>query len=140
LHPEDVPAIDQAFTQAREARRVQQVMCRFVNVDSTGPHHLALKEPALADTSVLPALKATSIVHLRVDVWAKLDRAGKAVRYVCRFVDLTPLVQQKDMELRIARKMLSRAKKKLRALGQDLDRLKLSYRELYQNAPVMYFS
>ena len=31
-------------------------------------------------------------------------------------------------------------KKRGRGIGQDLSRLKLSYHELYHNAPVMYFS
>jgi PAS domain S-box-containing protein len=140
IHPEDVAAVDHALTQAHATRQVQRVICRLVVGDPSGAKQTPLAELSAADTSVLPALKPTALVHFQLDVWAKLKRAGKVVRFVCRFIDLTPVVQQKNLELRVARKLLSRAKKKLRALDQDLDRLKSSYRELYQNAPVMYFS
>ena len=65
---------------------------------------------------------------------------GACARFLCRFTDLTDAVLKREQELHLTRKDLAIAKKRLRTLGQDLARLKLSYRELYQNAPVMYFS
>jgi PAS domain S-box-containing protein len=141
VHPEDVPALDKAFSQAKAERGVQQLVCRFLIADQAEPKRRAPGKNSLrSDTKLLPALTPGSFATVRVEVWAKRDRAGAVVRYACRFVDLTPVVLHKEMELQIARKMMSRAKRRLRRLGQDLDRLKLSYRELYQNAPVMYFS
>ena len=140
LHPEDVHSVDQAFTLAREKRQVQRVLCRFLTTDSSTPLPASAGPAALADTKLLPALTPGTFVHMEMMLWARLDRSGKPVHYACRFNDMTPIVRHKETESRIARKMVSRAKKKLRSMAQDLERLKLSYRELYQNAPVMYFS
>ncbi len=136
LHPEDVPAVDQAFTHASAGGKTQQALCRFMIADTPAP----AKKHRKSDTSVLPPLTPDSFVYVRINVSAKRNRTGKVVGFLCRFVDMTPLILQKELELQIARKMVSRAKRRLRSLANDMDRLKLSYRELYQQAPVMYFS
>ena len=140
VHPEDVPAVDKAFTQARAEKKPQQVLCRFLIGDQSGSNQTPKPDSIRSDTKLLPPLTPSSFLYVRLDIWAKRDRHGKIVRYVCRFVDMTPLILQKELEFQVARKLLGRAKKRLRTTGQDLHRLKLSYRELYQNAPVMYFS
>ena len=53
--------------------------------------------------------------------------------------DATPR-QGNEAELQLARNELTRARKQWQNLKQSLTRLKYSYRDLYQNAPVMYFS
>lgn len=140
LHPEDVPALDHAFAQARTTRQVQAVLCRFLVADQSGPRLKLNKKTLRSDTKLLPPLEAASFVYVRLEIWGRRDRAGAVTRYVCRFVDLTPAVLQKEGELHLTRKDLASVKKRLRTVVQDLARLKLSYRELYQNAPVMYFS
>lgn len=50
------------------------------------------------------------------------------------------VVAQKEAELQKARLAVTKLEKRWRSLGQDLHRLKQSYRELYQHAPVMYLS
>ncbi len=140
LHPEDVSALDHAFAQAQTTRQVQSVLCRFLVADQSGPHGKIDKKTLRSDTKLLPPLDAASFVYVRLEIWARRNRAGVVSRYVCRFVDLTPVVLHKEQELQLARKELASIKKQLRTVGRDLARLKLSYRELYQNAPVMYFS
>ena len=132
LHPEDVPAVDVAFTKARDDRAVQRVLCRFLIADQVEPQLKPGKKTLRSDTKLLPPLTPGSFVYVRVDVLAKRNKAGAVVGYVCRFLDMTPLVLHKEMELQVARKMLHKAKKRLRNLGKDMDRLKMSYRELYQ--------
>ena len=146
VHPEDVPDLDKAIEEARKTRAVIQAVCRFVAVGApSSADHVALTRPLTGlgspgDTNELPALSSSAVIHLRVEIWAKLDRAGKVTRFDCQFVDLTPQAQQHKRELRTARKEMASLKKRGRAIGQDLSRLKLSYHELYHNAPVMYFS
>jgi PAS domain S-box-containing protein len=141
LHPEDVSALDQAFAQARTSRQVQSVLCRFLVADQSGSQQkLTNKKTLRSDTKLLPPLEAASFVYVCMDIWGKRDGAGAVSRYVCRFVDLTPVVLQREQELHLTRKDLASVKKRLRTVGRDLARLKLSYRELYQHAPVMYFS
>ncbi len=137
LHPEDAPAVDKAFTQARAVKKVQQVLCRFLAMPRPGPQRNGKKS---LDSDTLLLQESASVVHIRLDIWARRDRAGKVKRFDCRLVDLTPTMAPKERELQTARKVVEKLKKHSHAATQDLARLKLSYRELYQNAPVMYFS
>lgn len=138
VHPEDIPALDQAFTQARQTNKIQFALCRL-HVRDPKRDDVELKTKG-DDTALLPVWNPASMRYARVEVWAKLDKAGKVVRYDCRFTDLTPHIAPRERSLRTARRHLTSTKKRWAALNQDLTRLKLSYRELYQHAPVMYFS
>jgi PAS domain S-box-containing protein len=140
LHPEDVPAVDQAFTNARSGRDVQRVLCRLLIAEQPTPVLKPGKKTLRSDTKILPPLTPGSFAYVRIDVVGKHNRRGVLIGFTCQFIDMTSVVLQKEMELQIARKLLRRAKKRLRNVGRDMDRLKLSYRELYQQAPVMYFS
>jgi PAS domain S-box-containing protein len=140
LHPEDVPAVDQAFTSARDGHDVQRVMCRLLIADQAEPRLKPGKKTLRSDTKVLPPLTPGSFAYVRVEVRSNRNRQDKFVGFVCQFIDLTSVVLQKELEVQVARRMVRRAKKRLRNVGRDMDRLKLSYRELYQQAPVMYFS
>jgi PAS domain S-box-containing protein len=140
LHPEDVPAVDKAFAQARTSRQMQQVMCRLLRAEQDAVSKNGVKSAGNSDTDELPRLASGSMVHSRLEIWPWINRAGKARGFDCRFIDLTAMIVQKNMELKTARKMLKNAKRRWRAAAFDLERLKLSYQELYQNAPVMYFS
>jgi PAS domain S-box-containing protein len=141
LHPEDIAAVDQVFAAALATRYVHRVTCRFRVADQAAEPTKVKKKTALrSDTKLLPPLDPTSFVYVRFDICAKRGRDGKVSRFVCRFVDLTPQVLQSHGDAHRARKELARARKRIHAVGQDLTRLKLSYRELYQHAPVMYFS
>lgn len=140
LHPEDVPAVDQAFTNARSDREMHRVMCRLLVSDQPPPVLKSGKKSLRSDTKLLPPLTPGSFAYVRIDVRSKHNRQGEFDGFACQFIDMTAVVLQKEMELQVARKMLHRAKKRLRNVSRDMDRLKLSYRELYQQAPVMYFS
>ena len=120
VHPEDVSALDKAFAAAGATKKVQQVQCRFL----------------VADQPVVPG----SFVYVHVAIFARIDPAGDVSRFHCRFIDLTAVMMQKELELQTLREEVGSVTKRLRLFDQDLARLKLSYRELYQNAPVMYFS
>ncbi len=128
LDSDDVAAVRKAFAEARAKRVVQRILCRLVawgRPIATGP--------SPSDTDELPAFQK-GLLYVRLDIWAKEDC------FVCKIFDLTPMVAPKELELRTTRAALDDAKQRLVSVGQALRRLKLSYRELYQNAPVMYFS
>jgi PAS domain S-box-containing protein len=140
IHPEDVPAAEKAFTQARTSKQIQHALCRFLLPEQPIKSPDRSPPAKMSDTDELPRLAPSRLVHVRLEIWSRLDRAGNPKRFECRFVDLSPLIVQQETELRTARKMLKAAKKRGRVAAADLDRLKLSYQELYQHAPVMYFS
>lgn len=143
MHPQDAAAVDQAFAAAQRERRVQRVLCRFLVADQPGlttPVKSKRKSDLRSDTVILPPLEPASFAYLRVDIWARHDRSGQLKRFDCRFVDLTPQVLETETKAHRTKRELRKARKRIHAVGQDLARLKLSYRELYQHAPVMYFS
>src|ERR1019366_676528 len=78
--------------------------------------------------------------YVRLDIRASRVRGGKVRRYCGRFLDPTPHVLPSEAQAHRAKKKLAKARLRIATVGQDLARLKLSYRELYQHAPVMYFS
>src|SRR5262249_18465492 len=127
LHPEDVPALDKAIAQAQTEAAVQHTLCRFLVADQVGQKKKT-GGSVRSDTKLLPELSPGSIVTVRLDIKARRSDTGELIQYSCRFLDLTPIVLQKELELQVAQKTVSRAKRRLRYLGQDLDRLKLSYR------------
>lgn len=136
LHPEDAPAVENAFAASRQDADVHTALCRIMI-----PAPAGIDQPSPdSDTALLPLKDASAFLHLRIDIWAKKNRAGKVVRFDCRFVDLTPLVLPRDVQLQTTRHDLKTAREQLQTVNDDLSRLKHSYRELYQNAPVMYFS
>lgn len=134
LHPDDAAAVQQAFTQARETRRVQHVLCRFLLVGGTAAQDQPVQKLSPSDTEELPAFNPQALIYARLDVWAGKDY------FIGKLLDLTPIVADRELELQSTRRALAKVKKRWQSLGQDLHRLKLSYRELYQYAPVMYFS
>lgn len=140
VHPEDVPAFDKALEDARKTRQVIQTPCRFTVVDPSSGEQPIQANGTAVDTKELPTLGSSSFLHFRLEIFAFLDYAGKPKRYDLQIVDLTPEVLQRKQEMRTARREMSNAKKRWRSLDRDLARLKLSYQELYHNAPVMYFS
>lgn len=112
IHPDDAQPVTAAFSRARGLRKAQRVLCRFWIVG-----------------------KPRAILHARLDICP--DKLGG---FLCNVLDLTPVVGEKFEKLHLTRQALAKVKRRWRSANQDLHRLKLSYRELYQYAPVMYFS
>ncbi|MCI0743252.1 MAG: ATP-binding protein [Gemmataceae bacterium] len=111
VHPDDVNDVDRAFLAASLNKARFQARCRI-------------------------ALTATQHRHVLLKVRPLTDANGRVVRYLVRVADATGQVRAEQ----IIKKQVSVAQERLVHLEQDLARLKESYRDLYHNAPVMYFS
>lgn len=132
VHQADVPAIEGALARAARTGKVQTALCRVLRPSQSGPD-----EADKPDTVDLTLESAYS--HMRIEIWAR-RRRGKPIWYLCRFVDLTAVLRAYEEAGRRSRRELHAARRRLRTVNIDLTRLKYSYRDLYQNAPVMYFS
>ena len=65
---------------------------------------------------------------------------GLAVSYLrCHFTDVTAKLRA-ERELRLRTRELTQVNGQLRQINRELEELKDRYRDLYQNAPAMYFS
>ena len=74
-----------------------------------------------------------------MDVLTCYDEDGTPQHLRCHFIDVTDRVLTERELLRRTREV-SEANDRLRQINADLERLKESYRDLYHNAPVLYFS
>jgi PAS domain S-box-containing protein len=77
--------------------------------------------------------------HVQMDVLTRYDDQARPLRLRCHFLDITQRVLT-ERELRRRTEELSQALARLQRINADLERLKESYRDLYHNAPVLYFS
>jgi signal transduction histidine kinase/CheY-like chemotaxis protein len=120
VHPADLPGVERHFQEALDTGEAHNVGFRIV-------------------PRVLPASGAGPEYHVTMDVLTRYTDDGKALHLRCFFVDTTARVRA-EQEARRRTEELSHANERLRGINQDLERLKESYRDLYHNAPVMYFS
>ena len=79
------------------------------------------------------------IRHVQVDMLTRYNEVGQPMHVRCYLVDITDRVRA-ERELLRRTQELSETNQRLRRINQDLERLKESYRDLYNKAPVMYFS
>src|SRR5262249_25734581 len=77
--------------------------------------------------------------HLQMDVQTRYTNEGHPLHLRCHFTDITERVRT-DRELRRRSQELAEANAQLRKSNSDLERLKESYRDLYHNAPALFFS
>jgi PAS domain S-box-containing protein len=77
--------------------------------------------------------------HVQLDVLTRYHSDGKPLHLRCHFLDISERVQS-DRALRHQTEALSQANVRLQRINHELERLKESYRDLYHNAPVLYFS
>ncbi|NBO91783.1 MAG: PAS domain S-box protein [Planctomycetia bacterium] len=113
VHPEDAKPLGDALRNALKDGEVHDIVTRIVTPLGEG--------------------------HYQLDVMVGCDDAGKAVDIRCHFLDITPRIR-KELELCQITNELRQSNARLSQQNQEMDRLKESYRDLYHNAPVMYFS
>jgi PAS domain S-box-containing protein len=77
--------------------------------------------------------------HAQLDVLTRYVGEGKPLHVRCHFLDISERVHT-DQALRTQTEELFQANERLQRINQELERLKESYRDLYHNAPVLYFS
>jgi PAS domain S-box-containing protein len=81
----------------------------------------------------------TEYRYVRMDVMTRRNSDGQPVHFRCYFEDITERVKgEKKLSKRTDE--LHQAHNQLKRITQDLERLKESYRDLYHNAPIMFFT
>ncbi len=76
---------------------------------------------------------------VQMDVLTRYTPDGEPLHFRCHFLDVSERVRT-ERELIHRTEQLSQANDRLQRINRDLERLKESYRDLYHNAPVLYFS
>jgi PAS domain S-box-containing protein len=77
--------------------------------------------------------------HILMEILTRYTPEGKPLSLRCYLIDVTDRIVT-DSELRQRTHQLTETNDRLQQINKDLERLKESYRDLYHNAPVMYFS
>ncbi len=103
------------------------------------PFQEALREGEGHDITFRILTRTGEVRHLRMDVLTRYEVDGAPLHLRCHFVDVTETVAA-DHELRLQSARLAQANALLRQSNAGLERLKESYRDLYHQAPVLYFS
>src|SRR5262249_51108089 len=122
VHAEDAGAVQAAFHNALVKLQGGQVDFR-------------LRTPGDGDAGAA----GTDLRYMRLDIQLRRSDKTALPHFRCHFTDITRLIYAED-EARRRTRELEETKEHLARLDVDLERLKYSYRDLYQNAPVMFFS
>jgi PAS domain S-box-containing protein len=127
VHPADAPSLTQTLHEALKDGEAHNVTFRVL---LPGAEAGAARQAAPAGGRER---------HLQMDVMTHYTEAGLPLHLRCHFIDITDRVETEN-ELRRRTAELSEANDRLRQANSDLQRLKESYRDLYHQAPVLYFS
>jgi PAS domain S-box-containing protein len=121
VHPEDASALGRAFQDALRDGEGHNITFRVL-----------VRPPVPPD--------APPVEHyLQMDLLTRYTNEGEPLHLRCHLLDVTDKVRT-DRELRARSRELAEANGRLRTINADLQRLKEGYRDLYNQAPVMYFS
>lgn len=120
VEPDDVPPLRRVLDEAIQ--------------DGEG-HNFVFRMAGFA--SGTPATR--EVRHVQLDVMTAYSDKGVPLHLRCHLLDVTDKVRT-ERELVRRTEELSQANARLRQINHDLQRLKESYRDLYHNAPVLYFS
>lgn len=132
VHPEDISLIDQALEDAKARRKTPPVTLRLFS--SLSPQ----RSTRANETAELPLPRVRSH-HVRLKIRGRFDKTGTFRCYDFGLVDVSELTRAQQAARRHVLE-LSLVLDELQKSNQDLERLKESYRDLYQNAPIMFFS
>ena len=114
VHPQDAPSLARPFQEALREGEGHNITFRVL-------------------------VRGGGVRHLQMDVLTRYDTDGTPLHLRRHFVDVTDRVAA-EYELRLQSRRLAETNTLLRQSNSDLERLKESYRDLYHQAPVLYFS
>jgi PAS domain S-box-containing protein len=137
VHPEDYRLVDRALEHARTNGQARIVRCRLL-VALDVPHGSFARTTFRSDTQLLPPLDPAALRHVRMRLRYRPATSKREAHFLLEIIDLSPSVEMQE-QVDHARLESRHARSRLRSVKSDLERLKESYRELYHNAPVMYF-
>ncbi len=137
VHPEDISLVDVAFQEALSKKGTGTVGFRLL-VQLPPSEAGRVRRRKDSDTTELPKVEDAEVRHVSMRVRPRFQE-GTLFELRCTFIDRTRVANAVTGRAR-AEVNLSLTRDRLRRMQQALDRLKESYRDLYHNAPVMYFS
>jgi len=114
VHPDDVTGLKTSLEKALKTGEAHDVRCRLL-------------------------IRGGQERHVQLDVLTRYAAEEKPLHLRCHFIDISERVRT-DRELRHRTDQLAQANERLQRVNAELERLKESYRDLYHNAPVLYFS
>jgi PAS domain S-box-containing protein len=123
VHPEDKVALEHALKYALKDGEAHNVVFRVT----------VLAQSKNGDRA------AAGERHLQADVMSYYTADGTPLQLRCHFIDITDRIKTEN-ELRQRTEELSQVNARLLQINQELQRLKESYRDLYHQAPMLYFS
>jgi PAS domain S-box-containing protein len=127
VHPQDAPKLTRIFHKALRDGEAHNVTFRVLPRAAN-----AVPPPEMAGAP-------NNERHLQMDVQTRYTNEGHPLHLRCHFTDITERVRT-DRELRRRSKELAAANEQLRETNRDLEKLKENYRDLYNNAPALFFS
>jgi PAS domain S-box-containing protein len=136
VHPDDAPSLRQTLQEALKDGEAHNVTFRVLLPGAAGAGPPNRGGPEGAAGQAAPAGRER---HLQMDVMTSYTEAGLPLHLRCHFIDITDRIET-ESELRRRTEELSEANARLRQANSDLQRLKESYRDLYHQSPVLYFS
>jgi PAS domain S-box-containing protein len=132
VHREDRERVEKALGETFQEGENHNLVFRVVPPSSVGQVGNLPENRQVENLSPTPR-------YLQTDVLVYNDGRGRPVQLRCHFIDVTERVLA-EKALRRRSRELTQANHRLQQINRDLERLKESYRDLYHNAPVMYFS
>jgi PAS domain S-box-containing protein len=140
VHPNDIPFLRQTLHEALKDGEAHDVTFRILVPESQGTGDTGQGTAETCSAVPCPLSTVPSKERfLQMDVMTCYTEAGDPLHLRCHFLDVTNRVAT-ESELRRRTEELSQANARLRQINDDLQRLKESYRDLYHQAPVLYFS
>jgi PAS domain S-box-containing protein len=137
VHPEDAPRLRRTLQETLRDGEGHNITFRVLVPGRGGPPSLDSDPEQVIDLNAPPASFRER--HLQMDVMTCYNEARAPLHLRCHLLDITDRVRT-EQELRRRTEELSQANARLRQINEDLARLKESYRDLYNHAPVLYFS
>jgi PAS domain S-box-containing protein len=128
VHPQDAARLRRIFHAALRDGEAHNVTFRVFAPGATPAGSAADKAG--------PSIRER---HLQMDVQTRYTNEGHPLHLRCHFTDITDRVRT-DWELRRRSRELAEANTELRTINSELEGLKESYRDLYHNAPALFFS
>lgn len=136
VHSEDLQQLRHAVQNALEVGEAHNVIfrLRIRSVEETGPRSGIGKSMLLRTNPNNPEER-----YIQADMLTRYNELGMPNHVRCYMLDVTDKIVA-EKALRRRTKELLETNEKLLQINKDLQQLKESYRDLYNHAPVMYFS
>jgi PAS domain S-box-containing protein len=132
-----------AFAESLHPEHLAGLEAQFQEILNTGEgHHLVFRvlvRRRRVPPKGGPRRLVTEVRYVQMDALTRCDEEGRPQHIRCYFEDISARMRA-EHKLRRRTAELSETNEQLLRINRDLERLKESYRDLYHNAPIMFFS